>query len=245
MRFIEGFLTIFSGMRLLTTKGIRRFALVPVFINVVIFSSAIYVASKQFEQLMNRMLGSISWLPDWLETGIEWLLWPLFAIMILIAIYYSFTLLANLIAAPFNALLAKKVEQHLRNDVVFEEEGAILPLVTRTIGSEIKKYTHMFKWLIGLLILTFIPGINIIAPFAWGLYGAWMLAIEYADYTMGNHGMFFQEELQLLRKNRMASLGLGSASMLMTMIPVINLIAMPASVAAGTALWVKRLSMNR
>lgn len=245
MRFIEGFLTLFTGIRLLTTKGIRRFALVPVLINIVIFCSAIYVASKQFDQLMERLLGSISWLPNWLASGIEWILWPLFAIMILIAIYYSFTLLANLIAAPFNALLAKKVEQHLRNDAKFEDEAAVLPLVARTLSSEIKKYLHMFKWLIALLILTFIPGLNVLAPFAWAIYGAWMLAIEYADYTMGNHGMFFKEELQVLRKNRMASLGLGSASMLMTMIPFINLIAMPASVAAGTALWVKRLSNNQ
>ncbi|CAA6825009.1 MAG: Sulfate transporter, CysZ-type [uncultured Thiotrichaceae bacterium] len=245
MRFIEGFLTIFSGIRLLTTKGIRRFALVPILINIVIFSTAIYVASKQFDQLMERLLSSISWLPGWLASGIEWVLWPLFAIMILIAIYYSFTLLANLIAAPFNALLAQKIEQHLRDDAKFEEEGAILPLVARTVGSEVKKYAHMFKWLIALLILTVIPGLNIIAPFAWVIYGAWMLAIEYADYTMGNHGMFFKEELRVLRKNRMAALGLGSGSMLMTMIPVVNLIAMPASVAAGTVLWVKRLSNNQ
>lgn len=239
--FIQGFGYIFSGMSLVTQKGIRRFVLVPLLINSIAFFMAIKVITQQFSTLMDHFLGGISWLPDWLETGLEWLLYPLFAILIIILVYYSFTMIANLIAAPFNAILAQKVEAKLLGREITLQDVSMLQVIKRTLSSELRKMAYMLKWLIFLLILTFIPVVNSIAPFAWMLYGAWMLSVEYADYPMGNHELYFKEELARLKKNKFKSLGFGSAVMLMTSIPVINFFAMPVGVAAGTVYWVKRL----
>jgi len=239
--FLKGFGYIFSGFSLIKQKGIRRFALVPILVNIVVFLVAIKVGLQQFTSLMDRFLGSIRWLPDWLAAGFEWVLYPLFALLIIIAVYYTFTMVANLIAAPFNAILAQKVEAKLLGREVVFEDASMVSVIGRTLGSEVKKMAHMLKWLILLLILTFIPGVNVIAPFAWLVYGAWMLSLEYADYPMGNHELYFKDELLRLKKNKFKSLGFGSGVMLMTAIPVINFFAMPVSVAAGTAYWVDRL----
>ena len=238
--FLAGIGYLFQGLSLITKKGIRPFVVIPLLINSVVFSVAIWMAKTQFDTLMNKLF---SWLPSWLS-WVEWLLYPLFALLILIAVYYVFTLVANLIAAPFNSLLAEKVELHLNGLPIPEFKGykAMMKIVGKTMLSEFRKILYMLKWLPLLILISIIPVINIIAPFAWALYGAWMLALQYTDYPMGNHELFVKEELKRLRKHRASSLGFGSTVMIMTMIPIVNFLAMPAGVAGGTAFWVDRLS---
>ena len=238
--FIAGIGYLFQGISLISKKEIRPFVVIPLFVNIAVFSFAIWIAKAQFDSIMARLLG---WLPSWLS-WVEYLLYPLFAIVILVAIYYVFTLIANLIAAPFNALLAERVETHLNGLPMPEFKGykAMMKTVGKTVLSESRKILYMLKWLPVLIIISLIPGLNIIAPFAWALYGAWMLALQYTDYPMGNHELFVKEELILLRKHRGRSLGFGGAVMFMTTLPVLNFFAMPAAVAGGTAFWVDRLS---
>jgi CysZ protein len=238
--FVAGIGYLFQGLSLISKKGIRPFVVIPLLINIAVFSFAIWIAKAQFDGWMAQLLG---WLPSWLS-WIEYLLYPLFAVVILVAIYYVFTIIANLIAAPFNSLLAERVEMHLNGLPMPEFKGykAMLKTVGKTVLSESRKIIYMLKWLPVLIIISLIPGLNIIAPFAWALYGAWMLALQYTDYPMGNHELFVKDELKLLRKHRSSSLGFGGAVTLMTTIPVLNFFAMPAAVAGGTAFWVARLS---
>ena len=238
--FLTGVGYLFKGLSLISQKGIRPFVLIPLLINVGVFSVAIWLAKSQFAMLMNQLIG---WLPGWLS-WVQWLLWPLFALLIFVAIYYVFTIIANLIASPFNSLLAERVEMHLNGQPMPEFRGykAMLKTAGKTLLSESRKIIYMLKWLPLLIIISLIPGVNFIAPFAWGIYGAWMMALQYTDYPMGNHELFVKDELILLRKHRMSSLGFGGAMTLMMTIPIINFFAMPAGVAGGTAFWVAKLS---
>lgn len=233
----KGFGYVFTGLSLITQKGIRPFVLVPLLINSVLFAGGIWLAKSQLEYWMARLL------PQWLS-WLEWLLWPLFAILIFFVVFYVFSIVANILAAPFNAVLAEKVEARLNGQPIpaFAGYGSIPALVARTFRSELSKLWYMGKWFVLLLILTVIPGVNIIAPLAWTLFGAWMLAIEYADYPMGNHNLFFNDELAALKQNRPEALGFGGLLSLMTAIPVLNFLSMPVGVAGATALWVKKLS---
>ncbi|MCL4113612.1 UNVERIFIED_CONTAM: hypothetical protein GTU68_001045 [Idotea baltica] len=224
-------------------KGIRPFVVIPLLVNIGVFSLGIWLAKSQFEILMTSLLG---WLPSWLS-WVEYLLWPIFAILILIAIFYTFTIIANLIASPFNSLLAERVEQKLNGQPVAEFKGIKenLKNASKAVGSEVSKAMYSLKWLPVLLIITVIPGVNFIAPFAWGIYGAWMLSLQYTDFAMGNHQLFVKDELPILRKNRSAALGFGGILTLLMMIPVVNFFVMPVGVAGGAAFWVKSLSNNR
>lgn len=237
---LKGFGHIFTGLGLITKPGIRRFVAIPLGINIALFGGATGYLFAKFDDWMQQLMPDFpSWL-SWLETAINWILWPLFAIMILLVIFYTFTFVANLIAAPFNSLLAEKVENMLRNEPL--DDGPAFPtfeLVKRTIGSEIGKLFYFFKWWILLFIFTLIPGLNFLAPFVWIVFGAWMLSLEYLDYPMANHNKFFKDINKQAVNKRSLSLGFGGGVMLFTSIPVLNLIAMPAGVAAATALWVK------
>lgn len=241
VNLFKGFGYALQGMPLIARPGIRRFLIIPLGINILLFSAAIYFLITLFDQALAYLMPDFPQWLSWLETALSWILWPLFAIMIFFLVFYTFSFVANLIAAPFNGLLAEKVEALLKGESI--QDDSMLPvwsMVTKSIGSEIGKLWYLIKWSILLLIISVIPVVNIIAPPLWILFGAWMLALEYLDYPMGNHGHFFKEINQQAAARKTLSLGFGGALFLLTSIPVINFIAMPAGVAGATLLWVKQ-----
>ena len=82
-------------------------------------------------------------------------------------------------------------------------------------------------------------------PILWFLYTAWILAIQYADYPMGNNGLKLREMRKRLKGRRLLSLSFGAATAGLAMVPVLNFIAMPSAVAGATALWVRELKGGR
>lgn len=234
-----GFRIALSGFGLLLKKGITRFVVVPLLINILVFSGAIWTGYYAFQNLINTLL---RWTPSWLD-WIQWLLWPLAIITVLIMVYYTFSLVANLIAAPFNALLAERAEAILRGhpDTQGQDYNKIPGMIARTIWSELRKLMYQLKWLIALLILSFIPGLNLVAPLGWIYFGAWMLAINYVDYPMGNHDQYFSVVKKTLKRDRICALGFGLGLMLITLIPILNFFVIPVGVVSASAYWVKRL----
>ena len=70
---------------------------------------------------------------------------------------------------------------------------------------------------------------------------AYMLAIAYVDYPMGNHGLTFPEQRRRLASRRWLAFGFGGAVMGALAIPVLNFLVIPCAVAGATALWVEQL----
>ncbi len=224
-----------QGFKMLPDPEIRPFVLIPLILNILLFSGAIWLLINQFEGWVGYWL---SFLPEWLSF-LEFVLWPLFALMVLLVVYYSFTLVANLIAAPFNGFLSEKVEKRLRGDVITDEGWqALLALIPRSIGRELSKLAYYLPRFVLLLVITFIPVLNVIAPFLWFLFGAWMMAIQYCDYPMDNNKVSFTQMKLLLKAKRLTSVGFGGLVQVGMMIPVINLVVMPAAVIGATYYWV-------
>lgn len=235
---------LLRGFALLNTSGLRRFVLVPLLINIAVFSAAIWVLVQQFSQLMDKLLG---YLPEWMSSWFEWLLWPIFAIVALLLVFYTFALIANLIASPFNGLLAEAVEKHLTGQPLPPNASLVTVIKEFPVAilDEVRKLLYYLLRAIPLLILFVIPMVNLAAPFLWILFSAWMLTVEYCDYPMGNHNLRFSEQRTLLGKKKMLSLGFGGATLLGTMIPFVNFLVMPAAVAGATSLWVNQLKLQR
>jgi len=164
--------------------------------------------------------------------------WLLFGMVV-----YAFTLLANLIGAPFNSLLAERVEMHLTGTTPSSDPSLtfLIKSIPSTLRSEFAKLFYLALWSIPLLVLGFIPVINIVAPVLVFGFGAWMFALEYIDYPMGNRGMLFKDIKRTLRQNRPMALGFGAMVAIFSIIPLVNLVIMPIAVAGGTALFVDHL----
>jgi len=233
---VDGVGHALAGLRLMTRPGVRRYVLVPLAINALLFATAIVLAGGWIGALLE------SWLPPWLAL-LEWLLWPLFILLALLVVFFSFTFVANLIGAPFNGPLAAAVETALGEapgetspgwaQLCAEGAGAVL--------SELRKIAYLAVRAIPLVVLSLIPGLQPLAALAWFAFGAWALSIEYADYPLGNHGLGFAEQRALLAAHRPVALGFGAAVTALTLIPVLNFVAMPAAVAGATSLWVGTL----
>lgn len=229
--FSNSFFSVFTSVFVLFKSELRRYVIAPLIINIGLFSFTTYYVVSEFSGWMDSLLPS--WL-DWLN----WLVIPLFTISILIVVFYTFTIVANIIAAPFNSLLSEKYENMIRGKVVSENNETIMQLIIRTLSAEFKKLIYILLWLIPLLIISFIPVINLISPFLWILFAIWMLSLEYLDYPMGNRCLRFPEVKQTAHQQKSMTLGLGSGLFILTTIPLINFIAIPAGVVAATKVYI-------
>lgn len=233
---INGFFLPFHGLLLILRPGLRRFVLVPLLINTLIFAALAYLAGHYFEVFIDRWLPADGWL-----TWLRWLLWVVFAAAYALTVFFGFTLIANLIGAPFNALLAARVEETLTGTRPPQGNESLLAAVGPAIRGELGKLWYLAVRAIPLLILFPIPGLNVLVGIAWSLLGFWFLALEYADYPMGNHALAPTEQRRELARRRMKSLFFGAGVTALMLIPVLQFAAMPAAVAGATRLWVDDL----
>ncbi len=235
--FARGFAYAWSGLSGLRVRGLRRFVAIPLLVNVLVFAAVITMGFRQFDALLARLL---DWLPAWLD-WLQWLLWPLFALTVLLLSVYTFTLLANLLAGPFNGLLSERFERMQTGE---QAQGTGRPFfheLLRAPVHELAKLAYALKWLLPLAVLFVVPGINILAPALWLVFGSWLLALEYLDYPMDNYGIGVREQRKRLAEHRWLATGFGAGVMLLTSIPVLNLLAMPAGVLGATSLWCAEL----
>lgn len=232
-----------QGMGLIWKPGIRSFTLWPILITLIVFLAMIWFGSGYFEQAMNRFLPSGD---SWWSEGLRYILWPLFALALLLIWYFSFTVLANLIGSPFNGFLAEKVEHYLRGEKIETVSSvSFIKEIIPSIWNEVVKFGYFILIAIPLLVLFLIPVVNLAAPLLWGLFMAWMLALEYAEYPMDNHGLRFRKVRQELRRQRLTALGFGGMATLCMLVPGLNLLVMPAAVAGATVFWNKELAGRR
>ncbi len=237
----SGFSYLLRGFALLKEPGIRLFVAIPLLVNIAIFSALIALTLGQFGQWLEALL---AWLPSWLDF-LRWILWPLMVILLLAMVMYLFSTVANLIAAPFNGLLAEKVEELVsgREVVARETIWQALRSFPRSIGRELKKLLYFAALaLTAFLASLLIPPLAPAAPLLSFAVGAWLMAIEYCDYAMDNHGLSFKEARRRVMSQRGTAAGFGALVMAGTMVPILNLVIMPAAVCGGTLLWVERLN---
>jgi CysZ protein len=233
---VKGFAYLAQGFRILLQPGFRLFILVPLVVNVILFTLLILWANSMIDGWMATLL---SWLPEWLAF-MEWLFWLAYLIVILMTLFYGFVAAANLIGAPFYGYLAELTEQHL-SDETLEQKFSWLTLagmIPRTVVRELQKILYYLPRVLILLLLGLIPGINLIIALVWFVFSGWMMAIQYIDYPADNHQMSFKDMRRYLARHRLTSLGFGIFTFSLTLLPVLNLITLPAAVCGAVAFWV-------
>ena len=156
---------------------------------------------------------------------------------------YMFTVVALIIASPFNALLAEKAEELITGRPVdsLEGLGAALMAVPRGILRELYKLLYYLPMFAFVLILTFIPVLNAASPLLWFLLGAWMMSLQFVDYPMDNHQLSFADVKEAVRSRRLSSMGFGGVVALMASIPVLNFFVVPSAVVGATLFWCEQL----
>lgn len=228
-----GFHYFIYGWKLLLQRQFLPFVIFPILINTLLMVGLIWAFFANIGGLLALML------PTWLE-WLSFILIPLIFLMILVGFYFAFTTLANFVAAPFNALLAEKVELQLTGEPLGDMSfGAMLKDVPRMLKREWQKMMYSIPRLIALFVLGFLPVVGqTIVPILTFMFGAWLIAIQYCDYPFDNHKISFQRMRNALTQYRMLNFTFGALVSLFTMLPFVNLVVMPVAVCGATALWV-------
>lgn len=236
---ITGASYFINGISLINSKGIRRYALIPLLINIIIFSTGLWFAINQFDIFIDWALAD---LPSWLS-WLEWILWPLFALTFYGLVFFTFSIIANILAAPFNGPLAAAVERHLTNNQDINTNKTFSQEIKDTLINELVKLKHSLYLMMPLIFLSLIsfafPLISPLVAVLWMVYTVWVLTLEYADFPMANHGTSFSQIREILASKRLLSLGFGSMVMLATLIPLVNFLVMPIAVAGATKMYIE------
>lgn len=236
--FLQGLGYFLEGFRLMFTKGVKRYVFLPIFANICFFMAFFYIG---YYYLSKSIIILDSFLPSWL-TWLNWLLWPILFLTFIFLTYFTFFILANLIAAPFNGILSEKAQRILDQNKVPMTEALLLGEFVRAFRRQGAFLWYYLPRVFGLLFLLLIPVLQILAPFAWFVFNAWMMMMQFIDVPMDNNQIAFNQMLRCMKSRSLLMLGFGSGILCLLLIPIINLFVMPAAVLGATKLWLKEFS---
>jgi len=241
-KLFNGASFLVRGLSLLNKSGVRRWVIIPLLINTLLFVSLFAVSAGWVSGQIDIYIAS---LPNWVQ-WIRWLIWLVFAIVAGLVGFFLFSIIANIIASPFNAYLSQAVEKYLvqADGQEFEElksDMGFVEMVKHSVMNELRKAGYFLMLAVPVLLLFLVPGVNIVAPLLWFLFSAWILAMEYISYPGDNHEWNFKTIRASMREHRWMTLVFGATISLAMMLPFINLLVMPASVAGATLYWHREL----
>jgi CysZ protein len=231
--FATGARHALAGFGLILRPRMRRFVVVPLLVNLLLFIGGGILLVGWIEQLSAALT---EWLPEWLH-WLKYIIWPLFLLLFVGLVLFGFSALANLIGAPFNGVLAERCaallggEPPASNRVLWAE-------VVVAIKGELQKLGFYLIRALPLGLLTLIPGVGLLASLGLLWLTIWVVALGYLDYPLGNNGLTFKQQRVLLGQQRLLLLGFGASVFVLTLIPIVNFMVMPAAVCGATRLWV-------
>jgi CysZ protein len=225
---------LLKGLKWLSQASLRKYLLIPILVNLVIYSCLLGLGYFYLNDAITYLI------PTWLH-WLSWLLWPLFFICFVVVGFFTFTMLANLIASPFYGKLAKKTWQLIveNNSLENEEETDVEfeltePNWLKVMLGELGRIAYLLKWMVLLVIISIIPGLNLISPLLWAIFGAWGCALEFFAYPLENKGLLFSEQKDLTASVRLGTLSFGGLTLAGLSLPVFNLLVAPIAVIAAT-----------
>lgn len=223
---------LWEGVRMLARPELRNYLLIPLFINMVLYTGGFVLGYHMVSALIHQFI------PDWLS-WLNWILWPLFFVSFLVVGFFSFALLANLIAAPYYSRLSAKTLALISG----QPQPAAELAWDKVFFGELHRIGYLLLRVLPLLLLFAIPAVNLLAPLLWAGFAAWGMALEFMAYPLEQRGLPFAGQKQFLQQVRWGALSFGGLTSLGLTLPLVNLLIGQAAVI-GATIYVYRLSVQ-
>lgn len=227
---LQGALKLLAGLRLmLATKSLRAvlwrmlglLAVLMIALMVGVFSLADYVAHL--------------WLPDgdaWYWVLLSWLVWGMAILLAALSGILSFTILGSAAIAPWLDVLAVRTES-LQGHVIKENASAWWQQSLASLANSLRPLLGLLAWGCAALAVFWIPVVGqILATVIWTYAGIRFLCFELMDTTASRNEMAFSQRKTLMNERKFFWLGFGGLAMLILLIPLLNLLVIPAAVVA-------------
>jgi len=227
---IEGSLKLLAGMRLLLGNSALRkilwrmlglLALLMIVLMGAVFSFTDYLAHL--------------WLPEgdsWYLIMLSWLVWILASLLSILTAIISFTALGSAAIAPWLDSLATRTEA-LHGVNLAENQASWWQQSSTALMNSIRPLFILLAWGCLALALIWIPVIGqIAATIIWGYASIRFLCFELMDTTASRHGWNFSQRKNALNERYFFWLGFGGLAMALMVVPLLNLLIIPAAVVA-------------
>lgn len=238
VNFSRGFFAPFRSVQILRyNPRLLQYILIPFLINLVVFSSAVALGLDFFG---NTVVAYIPQGDTWYWAVLYWFLWVVAVLLTAVLVFFSFTVVGNLLAAPFNDLLSERTEEVLSGKV--NEEAFALGRFFReawqTLLMEAKKMWIFVVVMVFIVPLNLFPGIgnSLYTILAIGLT-LFFLCFEYLGFVMVRKRQFFREQKNFIFTRKFLMLGFSCGVMAILAIPFFQMLCIPLAVIAATRLW--------
>lgn len=236
--FVRGFSYPFRAPRfLLKHPGLLRFVAIPFAINLLIFSLAVYFGIDLFNHLLAQYLPQGD---AWYLALLYYLAWSVAALLTAVVVFFSFTVVGNLLASPFNELLSERIEGLVLGDGP-EKPFAVrvfLGETGRSMLTELKKQLFFIGGMLLLLLINLVPAFGplayaVLAP----LFTLFFLVIEYLGFVLTRKQVSLGRQQRYALGRPLLMAGFGSAVFCLLAIPLLQFFCIPLAVCGATLLW--------
>ena len=230
--FLSGF-TSFSRATRLLFRHPRYLLLVllPTAINGVLYSFFIYFAVTYFNVWLTDLMQGESWI-GWPVVRHFW--WVLYALLLMVACYFTFVPVGVLLSAPFSDQLSGKVENLLLAGHDKKRRRGYVEVLVVSCAHGLLRFVIMVVVVLALLPLQLIPIVGWV-PLTYVFI--FFLGWEGFEYSLSRYGYGFREKLRFFGRHHAALIGLGVAGFLLLLVPLTALFVFPMLAASGAVLY--------
>ena len=163
-----------------------------------------------------------------LLNGVIWLLTLLLSLLMALVVYVA---LASAVAAPWLEPMAQRAAR-LRGDLLPDARSrGWLPLVGQALVNGLRPLGGLALFGVAALLLGWIPLLGpLLAGAVWGYGSVRYLCFELMDTHASLLGWGFGRRRSCLRRHPWYWLGFGGLAALLLMVPLLNLLVLPAAV---------------
>ena len=222
-------------------KGLKRYAAIPVLINLWLYSTIIASIVRQLYTWEPNIpnispdLNWIAWINPFLDNIAAVAKWIFGLPLIFFISYFTFVFSCLVIASPFNDILSEKTETILTgNRKKPLGQTSQLLMMTRSILFTSKILLKQLFWSLLVLPLLLIPYIGFLPLL---LVTAYFTGIALVDIPMNRHNWKSVQKKSWLRQSKYRIIGLGIIAELSFLLPLLPLFVFPLGVVAGTILY--------
>jgi CysZ protein len=217
--------------------SLLRYVAIPFAINLLVFSLIVYFGFDWFDWVLTHYAFSTD---VWYGLILYYLAWVVTLMLTLVIVFFSFTMIGNLIASPFNELLSERTELLLQ-ETTETQEGSIALFFKEAKYAffyEIRKMLFFLFCMAMLLLLNFIPLVGamtyaVLVP----LFALFFLGVEYMAFvTMRKHYSFSQLRRYLFKRPLLMA-GFSCSVFVLLAIPFVQFFCIPLAVVGATLLW--------
>ncbi|WNH13912.1 EI24 domain-containing protein [Thalassobellus suaedae] len=240
---ISGIKAYFGAFSLISKLKLWKYFVIPMIIS---FVTALFIGISAYG--LSDNIGSFiskAWIWDWGKDTFTTISSFIGGLIIIVIGLILFKHVIMALSAPFMSPVSEKIETHLTGITNHNHRNtSFSQQLWRGIRINGRNLIMELLLTIPILLLKFIPIINIFSTILLFLLQAYYAGFGNMDYTLERHYQY-KKSLQFVSKHRGLAIGNGIVFILFLLIPVIGVIlVLPLSVTAATLKTVDALQLK-